>query len=143
MWVVTQRITTKVSTHPSSGSGSDLGSSVGSYSGSSRTPTRVLDPAIAAIDKAVEIVRYDGLGPAELSAAVAGIRELFWHTTTLTSALNGAYSRLSGLGHDHGHDPAVSANVIVEQLANVTAGLTVIDQALGDVHDHAAHLYRL
>ena len=101
----------------------------------------MLDPARAAIDRAVEIVRYDRLEPADLAAVVAGFRELFWHATTLTGTLVDAYSGLTGLGQDDGHDPDASVAVIVEGLTAVTVGLTVIDRALGDAHNHAAHLH--
>lgn len=103
---------------------------------------RGLDTAIAAVDDTIEQVRYNTLEPADLASVIAGVRELFWHTTTLTAALGAVYGRTAGLGHDHGHDPAVSVAVIVEQLATVTGALAVIDDALADVHNHAAHLYR-
>ena len=42
------------------------------------TPATLLDSAVAALDRAVEAVRYDQLDPAELSAVTVGLRELFW-----------------------------------------------------------------
>ena len=105
-------------------------------------PTRSLDDAIAMIDTTMETVRCGRLEPADLAGVVAGFRELFWHTTTLVGALTGTYGRTAGLGHDHGHDSAAAIVVIVEQLAGVAGGLAVIDEALADAHNHAAHLYR-
>lgn len=127
---------------PASGSESGTGSNFGSFSGSSRTPGRLLDAAAVAVDDAVQAVSYDRLEPADLAAVVAGFRELFWHTTTLTRTLTDTYSGLTGLGHDAGHDPAASVTVIIERLTAVTVGLAGIDQALGDAHNHAAHLHQ-
>lgn len=106
------------------------------------TPATILDPAIAAVDRAIEMLRYDRLEPADLSAVIAGLRELFWHTTTLTTVLDGAYDHQHSLGHDHGDDPAAAIAAITAGLHHAAAHLAHVDDALGDVHNTAAHLHR-
>jgi hypothetical protein len=103
---------------------------------------RLLDPAVAAVDRAIEAVRYDHLDPADLSAVIAGLRELFWHTTTLTSVLVHAYDTASDVGHDNDDDPAVALTAIVAGLRTVAAQLADIDTALNETHRYAAHLFR-
>lgn len=76
----------------------------------------VLDLAVVAVDEAVEMVRHAGLEPAELSAVIAGLRELFWHATTFARTLTGVYRHLDGIGHDHGDDPAAVVVVIAGRL---------------------------
>jgi hypothetical protein len=104
--------------------------------------TRLLDPATAAVNRAIEAVRYDRLDPADLSAVIAGLRELFWHTVTLTNALTHAYDTGGDLDHDNGGDPTVALMTIVAGLHTVAAQLADIDTALNETHRHAAHLYR-
>jgi hypothetical protein len=106
------------------------------------TPATLLDPAVAAVDRAIEAVRYDRLDPADLSAVIAGLRELFWHTATITSVLTHAYDQLGAVGHDHGDDPTVALTAIVAGLRTVAAQLADIDTALNETHNHAAHLFR-
>jgi hypothetical protein len=67
------------------------------------------------VDQTIESVRYDRLDPAELSAVIAGLRQLFWHTTV---------------------------TAIVAGLHAVAAQLADIDTVLTETHDHAAHLFR-
>jgi hypothetical protein len=104
--------------------------------------TRLLDPAVAAVDRAVEVVRYDDLEPADLSAVIAGIRELLWHTTTLTNALAHAYDTASDVGHDGGGEPQASTRTIVASLHTVAAQLASIDASFEIAHNHAAHIFR-
>jgi hypothetical protein len=104
--------------------------------------TRLLDPAVAAVDRAVEVVHYDDLEPADLSAVIAGLRELFWHTTILTSVLVHAYDTAHTIGQDNGGDPAVALTTIVAGLHIVADLLASVDAALNETHCHAAHLHR-
>ena len=106
------------------------------------TPATLLDTAVAAVDRAIEAVRYDPLDPADLSAVIAGLRELFWHTTTLNNALTHAYDHLHGIGHDNGSDPVAALTAIVGGLHTVASHLASIDTALAETHNHAARLFR-
>ena len=106
------------------------------------TPATFLDPAVAAVDRVIEAVRYDDLQPTDLSAVIAGLRELFWHTTTLAGALTRAYDTASGVNHDNGDDPAVALTTIVAGLHGVAAQLASIDTTLNETHRHAAHIFR-
>jgi hypothetical protein len=106
------------------------------------TPATILDPAVAAVDQTIEVVRYDRLDPAELSAVIAGLRELFWHTTTLTGVLIHAYDAAGDVGHDHGDDPTAAVAAIVAGLHAVAVQLAGIDTVLTETHDHTAHLFR-
>ena len=104
------------------------------------TPATLLDPATIAVDQAIEVARYDQLDPADLAAVIAGLRELFWHTTTLVDVLVHAYDRADELGHDNDGDPLASVTTIIGQLHTVTSLLTAIDTAFDIAHNHAAHL---
>jgi hypothetical protein len=101
-----------------------------------------LDRATSAIDTAIDALRYDDLEPAELSAVVGALRELFWHTTTLTTILAGVYDRYAGLGHDDGHDPAAAVTAIGAGLHTIAGHLAAIDHTLADAHNTAAKLHR-
>lgn len=104
--------------------------------------TADLDRAISAIDTTIDALRYDPLEPAELSAVVGAMRELFWHTTTLTTVLADVYDHQHGLGHDDGHDPAAAIAAIGAGLHTVAGYLAAIDHALVDTHNTAAKLHR-
>jgi hypothetical protein len=104
--------------------------------------SRLLDAATAAVDRAVESVRYDRLAPADLSAVIAGLRELFWHTTTLTGVLTHAYDGLVDVGHDNGSDPTDAVAAIATGLHAVAAEFATIDTVLNETHNHAARLFR-
>lgn len=101
-----------------------------------------LDRAISTIDNALDALRYDDLEPAELSAVVGALRELFWHTTTLTATLAGVYDRQGGLGHDDGDDPDGAVVAITAGLHTVGGHLAAIDHTLADTHNTAAKLHR-
>lgn len=106
------------------------------------TATGDLDRAINALDHPIEALRYDDLEPAELSAVVGALRELFWHTTTLTTVLAGVYDHETGLGHDDGHDPAAAVAAIGVGLHTIGGHLSAIDHTLADTHNTAAKLRR-
>lgn len=106
------------------------------------TATTDLDRAISAIDNTIDALRYDDPEPAELSAVVGALRDLFWHTTTLTRTLAHVYDHQRGLGHDHGHDPAAAVAAIVAGLRNVAGHLAAIDHTLAAAHNTTAHLHR-
>jgi hypothetical protein len=106
------------------------------------TTTTDLDRAINAVDHAIEPLRDDDLEPAELSAVVGALRELFWHTTTLTTVLAGVYDQQHGLGHDDGHDPDGAAAAIGVGLRTVAGHLAAMDYTLADAHNTAAKLHR-
>jgi hypothetical protein len=105
------------------------------------TPTRLLDPATTAVDDAVATVRYDRLDPADLAAVIAGLQELFWHTTTLTAVIAHAYNTTDDLGHDTACDPHRAVTAITAGLQHVAGLLAEIDALLNGVHNHAAHLH--
>jgi hypothetical protein len=73
---------------------------------------------------------------------IAGLRELFWHTTTLTAALTHAFDTADTVGHDNGGDPASALTTIVAGLHTIADQLAAIDTALDAAHRHAAHLHR-
>lgn len=106
------------------------------------TTTSGLDRAISAVDTTIETLRYDPAEPAGLSAVIGALRELCWHTTTLTTVLADAYDHHTGLGHDHGHDPAAAVTTITSGLHAVVGHLAVIDRTLADTHNTAAKLHR-
>jgi hypothetical protein len=104
------------------------------------TATGDLDRVINAVDTTIETLRYDDLEPAELSAIVGALRELFWHTTTLTTVLAGVYDHQHGLEHDH--DPASAVAAVGVGLCTAAKHLARLDRTLADVHNTAAHLHR-
>jgi hypothetical protein len=106
--------------------------------------TARLDDATTALRDTINTTRYDALDPAELSALVGGLRELFWHTHTLTTTLATRYDDLSdvgGVGHDDGTNPATAVTAIAAGLHDVAEQLDRIDDTLAGVHNTAAKLH--
>lgn len=103
-------------------------------------PTVGLDRATAAVNATTSAVRHDITDPADLSATIAALRELLWHTSTLTTVLANTYDR-SCFDHDTASvDPAHTTGEIVARLGDIRGLHARIDHALADAHNHAAHL---
>lgn len=107
--------------------------------------TAKLDTAITAVKaSAAELATTPDVEPADLSAVIAGLRELAWtldhHVTTVARRYDD--ERLGALRHDHGDDPHAAVEMIRLRLGDVTTRLADIDEGFGDAHDHAARLAR-
>jgi hypothetical protein len=103
-------------------------------------PTGALERATAAVDATISAVRHDITDPTDLSAVIAGLRELLWHTTTLSTVIANTYDGRCFEHDTAGVDPAHTAGEIVARLDTIRGLLARVDHALGDAHNHAAHL---
>ena len=104
--------------------------------------TELLDTAIATIKVAARDLTRD-VEPPDLSAQIAGARELTWALDHFVNTLAVRYGQLDGpLRHDQGGDPAAAVDMVRLRLGDIAARLVDVDDAFGDAHNHAARIAR-